>query len=67
MGKKHQYISVSKEDMFSAKEINYELLYKWLIMDVDSMNKIYMPVTKIKALIKIIENNYDKRENIRNK
>jgi len=62
MGKYNKHITVTNEDIFNAQEITYELLHKWFVMDVMSMQKLYKPVTKIKRLMKIIEDNYDRKE-----
>jgi len=62
MGKYNKHITVTNEDIFNTQEITYELLHKWFVMDVMSMQKLYKPVTKIKALMRIIENNYDRKE-----
>ena len=63
MGKYNKNITVTNEDIADAQEITYELLHKWFVMDIGSMQKLYKPVNKIKALMRMIENNYTLKTN----
>ena len=52
---------VTHQEISETTEITLELLARWFIEDKNGMERLYMPLTKIKGLMKIIENNYDKR------
>jgi hypothetical protein len=52
---------VTHQEVAETTEITLDLLARWFIEDKNGMESLYMPLTKIKGLMKIIENNYDRR------
>ena len=53
---------VTHKEIAETTEITIDLLARWFIEDKNGMERLYMPVTKIKGLMKIIEENYDRKE-----
>lgn len=53
---------VTHQEISETTEITLDLLARWFIEDKNGMERLYMPLTKIKGLMRIIENNYDRKE-----
>jgi hypothetical protein len=53
---------LSRDDINSQKEITEEVLVEWFVKDCNGMNRVYSPVTKIKKIMQLLRDNYDRRE-----
>lgn len=49
----------NKEEILSTDKITFDLLKNWFVEDTNNMNRLHMPLTKVKQIIKIIEENYE--------